>query len=64
MLGLVASGEGVAIVSSSMVRLGRHGVVFRELRGLSLQLPLVSLARPRPSPRAAELLRLAHRVGV
>jgi DNA-binding transcriptional LysR family regulator len=62
MLGLVAAGEGISVVSSSMMRLGRDGVVFRELRGVAVRLVLVSLAAPRPSPRADVLLRLARRV--
>jgi hypothetical protein len=61
LLGLVAAGVGLSPVSSSMRHLGRRGVVFRDLTGLSLKLPLVALARQQPSARAAELLQLAAR---
>jgi DNA-binding transcriptional LysR family regulator len=59
LLGLVAAGVGVSPVSSSMRHLGRTGVVFRDLTGLSLMLPLVALTTAAPTGRAAELLRLA-----
>jgi DNA-binding transcriptional LysR family regulator len=63
-LGLVAAGVGLSPVSSSMRHLGRRGVTFRDLTGLSLKLPLVALAREQPSARAAELLQLAARTRV
>ncbi len=58
MLGLVASGLGVSVVSASMQRVRRDGVVFRPLTGLSVRLPLVVLARADASPRAAALRTL------
>jgi DNA-binding transcriptional LysR family regulator len=64
LLGLVAASVGLSPVSSSMRHLGRRGVTFRDLTGLSLKLPLVSLAREQPSARAAELLQLAARTRV
>ncbi|HET6339735.1 MAG TPA: LysR substrate-binding domain-containing protein [Polyangiales bacterium] len=62
LLGLVAAGVGLSPVSSSMRHLGRKGVVFRALTGLSLTLPLVALTTTTPTGRATELLRLALRV--
>jgi DNA-binding transcriptional LysR family regulator len=59
LLGLVAAGVGLSPVSSSMRHLGRRGVVFRDLTGLSLKLPLVALTTATPTARASELLRLA-----
>jgi DNA-binding transcriptional LysR family regulator len=64
LLGLVAAGVGLSPVSSSMRHLGRRGVMFRDLTGLSLKLPLVALSREQPSARAAELLQLATRTRV
>lgn len=60
MLGLVAAGLGVSLVSASMMRLGREGVVYRELPELRARVPLTLLTQQAPSPRAAELLRLAQ----
>lgn len=59
MLGLVAAGAGISLVSASMMRLARDGVVFREVGDLRARVPLVALTGRSPSPRAAELLRLA-----
>jgi DNA-binding transcriptional LysR family regulator len=56
MLGLVASGLGLAVVSASMARLARAGVRFRPLRGLSLTLPLAVLHARAPSARARRFL--------
>lgn len=42
-----------------MMRLARDGVVFREVGDLRARVPLVALTGRSPSPRAAELLRLA-----
>jgi len=53
LLGLVAAGLGVAIVSESLARLGRRGVVFRPIAGLSLRVPLSLLLPPSPPPTAA-----------
>jgi DNA-binding transcriptional LysR family regulator len=61
LLGLVAAGLGLSPVSSSMQHLGRRGVVFREITGLSIALPLVAVTAARPSARVRELLRLATR---
>jgi DNA-binding transcriptional LysR family regulator len=58
MLGLVAARVGVCVVPESMARLGRHGVVFRPVRGLSLRFSQTVLTRPRPSPRTKALLSL------
>ena len=56
LLGLVASGVGAAFVSASMRRLGRHGVVYRDIVDLTLRVPLVGLLGKAPSPRALALL--------
>jgi DNA-binding transcriptional LysR family regulator len=60
MLGLVAANVGVSLVSESMQRLRRAGVKFLPLADFALRLPLVTLARPDPSPRAREFLKLAR----
>jgi DNA-binding transcriptional LysR family regulator len=52
LLGLVAAGVGTAIVSASMRRLARQGVVYRDISDLTLRVPLVGLVGPSPSPRA------------
>jgi DNA-binding transcriptional LysR family regulator len=64
LLGLIAAGVGVSPVSASMRHVGRRGVVFRELTGLGLSLPLVALTTSSSTPRATELVRLATRVKV
>jgi DNA-binding transcriptional LysR family regulator len=56
LLGLVAAGLGLALVSESMAVLERRGVVFRPLDGLALSLPLAALTPPTLSPRAAAFL--------
>jgi DNA-binding transcriptional LysR family regulator len=56
MLGLVAAGMGLAIVSESMLRLAREGVVHREIADLALRVPLVGVHGPKPSPRVKALL--------
>ena len=61
LLGLVAAGIGLALVSASMRRLARDGVVYREIADLGVRVPLVALLQERPSPRAAALLALAPR---
>lgn len=57
MLGLVAAGLGVSIVSESTMRIGREGVVFRPLGRFALRAPLVALHFARLSPRAQAFLR-------
>lgn len=59
LLGLVAAGVGVSIVSASMMRLGRPEVVFRPFADFPLEVPLVGLLGPKPSVRAAALMSLA-----
>jgi DNA-binding transcriptional LysR family regulator len=61
LLGLVAAGMGVALVSASMAALGRRQVALRPLTGLRLQLPLGLLCRQDLSPRAQALVALARR---
>ncbi|MFO0745189.1 MAG: LysR substrate-binding domain-containing protein [Myxococcota bacterium] len=60
MLGLVAAGLGVSVVSRSMACLGRHGVVFRPLIGTRTRLELALATLAAPSPRAATLVALAR----
>jgi DNA-binding transcriptional LysR family regulator len=60
MLGLIAAGVGLSVVSESMRELGRRGVVFRPLRGISLRLVLAALAPREPTPRARVFLALAQ----
>lgn len=60
LLGLVASGLGLSVVSESMGVLTRKGVVFRPLSGLSLQLTLAMLTPTSTSPRAAAFVKLAR----
>lgn len=62
LLGLVAAGLGLSVVTDSMMQLGRSGVVFRPLSGLRLQLALSLLSPVNPTPRAAAFMRLARRV--
>ncbi|HVU05957.1 MAG TPA: LysR substrate-binding domain-containing protein [Polyangiaceae bacterium] len=62
LLGLVAAGMGVSVVSASMRRIGREGVVFAPLIGLSVHLPLVLVSGPSPSPRATAFVRAARRL--
>jgi DNA-binding transcriptional LysR family regulator len=59
MLGLVAAGAGISLVSASMMRLAREGVVFRPIADLRVRVPLVALTSRSPSLRATQLLRLA-----
>jgi DNA-binding transcriptional LysR family regulator len=60
MLGLVAAGVGVSIVSESMQSLARRGVVFRPLLGVSLRLTLALLSLERVSARAAGFIACAE----
>jgi DNA-binding transcriptional LysR family regulator len=60
LLGLIAAGLGVGLVSASMAALGRREVVLRPLTGVRVQLALGLLARPALSPRAQRLLALAR----
>ncbi len=62
MLGLVAAGLGISIVSASMQRLAREGVVFRAITDLRVEVPLVGVLGPHPSPRAAAFLAGARPV--
>lgn len=59
LLGLVAAGLGVSVVSESTSSLGRAGVVLRPITGLPVRLTLSVLFTERPSPRAADLLDAA-----
>ena len=59
MLGLVAAGMGVSVVSESMSNLGPRGVAFRPLSGVAAH---AHASRPRPSvPGAHSALRLTPR---
>lgn len=58
LIGLIAAGLGLSVVSESMAVLERRGVVFRPLAGLELRLRLSALAPPSPTPRAAAFLQL------
>jgi DNA-binding transcriptional LysR family regulator len=58
MLGLVAAGLGVSVVSASMTQLRRSGVEMRPLDGVGLTLPLDAVTTTDPSPRAARLAEL------
>jgi DNA-binding transcriptional LysR family regulator len=58
MLGLVAAGLGVTVVSASMTQLRRSGVEMRPLDGVGLTLPLDAVTTTDPSPRAARLAEL------
>ncbi|MCB9608525.1 MAG: LysR family transcriptional regulator [Polyangiaceae bacterium] len=62
LLGLIASGMGLSVVSRSMTRVGRKGVVFRELSGLKLRLSLTALSRAETSMRVQHALGLAQRL--
>jgi DNA-binding transcriptional LysR family regulator len=64
LLGLVASGLGVALVSRSMSALRRRDVVLRPLKGLRVRLPLGLLFRPSISQRARHLMELSARVAL
>lgn len=52
LLGLVAAGVGVSVVSRSMRRIRREGVAFVPLTGLAIRLPLVLVLPASASPRA------------
>jgi DNA-binding transcriptional LysR family regulator len=56
LLGLVAAGLGLALVSESMATWRRTGVRYRPLRGLPLRLTLSVLSTTCPSPRAQAFL--------
>jgi DNA-binding transcriptional LysR family regulator len=58
LVGLVAAGLGLSVVSESMAALERRGVVYRPLQGLRLELTLAALTPSEPSPRAAAFLAL------
>ena len=59
MLGLVAAGLGVSLVSQSMQRLRRVGVRYLPLSAGALRLPLVLLSPREASPRARAFVALA-----
>ena len=63
LLGLVAAGLGLAVVSSSLATLGRSGVVFRTITDSRTPLVLGALHRPRPSQLVSRLLELATVAG-
>ncbi|MCA9629795.1 MAG: LysR family transcriptional regulator [Myxococcales bacterium] len=63
LISLVAAGLGLSIVSRSTAKLRRRGVVFRELSGLDLQVPLTLLSLPERSPRASRGSELALELG-
>jgi DNA-binding transcriptional LysR family regulator len=60
LLGLVAAGLGLSVVSESMGVLRRRGVVFRPLSGLSLQLTLAMLTPAATTARAAAFIEVAR----
>ena len=62
MLGLVAAGLGVALVSRSMAVLERRGVVFKPVRGIRARLELGLLVPARPTTRAARFVEFARGV--
>jgi len=60
LLGLVAAGLGVSVLSESTVELGRRGVVYRPIARLALELTLAALTPPAPTPSAAAFLDVAR----
>lgn len=63
LLGLVAAGMGLSVVSESMAALGRDGVVFRPLRDVPVRLPLAILTArdvATTTPAAAAFLAAAR----
>jgi DNA-binding transcriptional LysR family regulator len=58
LLGLVAAGLGLSVVSQSMQELGRRGVVYRPLSGLALRLTLSVLTSRAPTARPAAFVAL------
>jgi len=60
LIGLVAAGLGLSVVSESMAVLERPGVAFRPLIGLRLELTLSALTPRSPTPRAAAFLELSR----
>jgi DNA-binding transcriptional LysR family regulator len=59
LLGLIAAGVGLSVVSESMTHIRRSEVVFRKLTGFALTVPLVGIIGAKPSPRASALMHLA-----
>ena len=59
MLGLVAAGMGISVVSESMSVLAPRGVVFRPVAGIDTRLALSVVCTRSPSPRARALVDLA-----
>jgi DNA-binding transcriptional LysR family regulator len=64
LVGLIAAGLGVGLVSASMAALGRQHVVLRPLDGLRVRLPLGLLSRKALSPRALRFTALARELAV
>jgi len=60
LLGLVAAGLGLSVVSESMSDLTRKGVVFRPLSGVSLRLTLSMLTPAATTARATAFVQLAR----
>lgn len=60
LLGLVAAGLGVAVISSSLATLRRPGVVFRPIADARTPLVLGALHRPAPSPLVTRVLVAAR----
>jgi DNA-binding transcriptional LysR family regulator len=60
LLGLVAAGLGLSIVSESMGSVHRRGVTLRPLAGISYRFTLSLLYTKNPSAPAAELIALAR----
>ena len=60
LLGLVAAGLGVALVSSSLATVRRPGVRYRPLRGIRRDLELGFLHRPTPSPLVRAVVAAAR----
>ncbi|HVK77486.1 MAG TPA: LysR substrate-binding domain-containing protein [Kofleriaceae bacterium] len=59
LLGLVAAGLGVAVISSSLATLGRPGVVFRPIADSQVPLVLGAVHRPQPSELVRAVLDVA-----
>jgi hypothetical protein len=60
MLGLIAAGVGLSVVSESMRELGRRGVAFRRLHGIRLRLVLAALMPREPTARARAFVARAQ----
>lgn len=60
LLGLVAAGVGVAVVSSSLASLGRPGVAFRAIADARDRLVLGALHRPAPGALVEAMLGISE----